>query len=82
MLMLDFDQATGIEVKHKSGCSQAAVEHKYEIRYINNWLYDKYTQFQLYNGCGRQALLNIQILQVKLKGTAQNCCPADQSIIW
>jgi hypothetical protein len=36
MLMLDFDQATEIEVKHKSGCSQAAVEHKYEIRYISN----------------------------------------------
>src|SRR6266568_2227470 len=27
MLMLDFDQATGIEVKHKLGCSQAAVKH-------------------------------------------------------
>ena len=36
MLMLDFDQVTGIEVKHKSGCSQATVKHKYEIRYINN----------------------------------------------
>jgi len=30
--MLDFDQATGIEVKHKSGCSQAAVKHKYGMK--------------------------------------------------
>jgi len=52
--MLDFDQATGIEVKHKSGCSQAAVEHKYDTKLGILKMRETssiYRQFQLYNRC-------------------------------